>query len=333
MDVADCRNPDDRYRIGHFLAPWTAISSHPGMRSVGDTVAKCVPARHSFCESFQFANRFLGERAIRNGSGAGWFEPEDACLLREITGGARRGWRAVPGWWSIRARKARRDRTSHQRPRHLRAPDDRDSVLGAFDAAGFRTEISFPHWLAKAYGEVGFIDLIYSSGNGVACVDAEWFSHASDGVILGVPVKLCPPEEMIWSKAYVQERERFDGADIAHLIRSRGETLDWRRLLRRFGEHWRVLFSHLVTFGFIYPAERSKIPGWLVKELSERLVNEIEGPLVTDHTCFGTLLSREQYLPDIGIWGYHDARLKPAGPMCPEEVAHWTAAIALSKNC
>ena len=94
-----------------------------------------------------------------------------------------------------------------------------------------------------------------------------------------MPVKLCPAEEMIWSKGYVQERERFDGADIAHLIRGRGETMDWGRLLRRFGEHWRVLFGHLVTFGFIYPAERAKIPGWLLKELSDRLVNEIEAPL------------------------------------------------------
>jgi hypothetical protein len=47
--------------------------------------------------------------------------------------------------------------------------------------------------------------------------------------------------------------------------------------------------------------------------------------------CFGTLLSREQYLADIGIWGYQDARLKPLGPMSFEEVEHWTAAIAAGK--
>jgi Nucleotidyl transferase of unknown function (DUF2204) len=212
-------------------------------------------------------------------------------------------------------------------------PDDRDSVLAAFENAGFRTEVSFPHWLAKAYGDDGFIDVIYSSGNGVVRVDDEWFSYASDGVILGVPVKLCPAEEMIWSKGYVQERERFDGADIAHLIRGQGETLDWRRLLRRFGAHWRVLFAHLVTFGFIYPAERNKIPVWVLTELSQRLIDETEGPEPPAQICFGTLLSREQYLPDIGMWGYHDARLQPLGPMQPEEVAHWTAAIAAAKTC
>ena len=87
----------------------------------------------------------------------------------------------------------------------------------------------------------------------MAEVDEEWFTYASDGEILGVPVKLCPAEEMIWSKGYVQERERFDGADIAHLIRCRGEALDWGRLLRRFGDHWRVLFGHLITLRLHLP--------------------------------------------------------------------------------
>jgi Aminoglycoside-2''-adenylyltransferase len=205
---------------------------------------------------------------------------------------------------------------------------DRDSILRTLRSAGYRTEVSFPHWLAKAYGEGGFVDVIYSSGNGVVEVDEEWFSHASAGEILGVPVKLCPAEEMIWSKAYVQERERFDGADIAHLIRSRGEAMDWGRLLGRFGEHWRILFGHLITFGFSYPAERGKVPNWVLEELSGRLTKEMEGPTPEGKACFGTLLSREQYLTDIGKWGYRDARVKPLGPMTPEEVAHWTAAIA-----
>jgi hypothetical protein len=211
-------------------------------------------------------------------------------------------------------------------------PRDRDRVLDVLGAAGFRIEVPFPHWLAKGHGDAGFIDVIYSSGNGVVGVDDEWFAHAADGEILGVPVKLCPAEEMIWSKGYVQERERFDGADIAHLIRGRGEMMDWARLLRRFGAHWRVLFGHLITFGFIYPAERDMIPRWVLKELCDRLADEMAGPSPAGQTCFGTLLSREQYLPDIGRWGYHDARLKPFGAMSPEAIAHWTAAITPTRT-
>jgi hypothetical protein len=211
-------------------------------------------------------------------------------------------------------------------------PGDRDRILDALCAAGFRIEVSYPHWLAKAYADAGFIDVIYSSGNGIVEVDDEWFSHAADGEIMGVPVKLCPVEEMIWSKGYVQERERFDGADIAHLIRGRGESMDWARLLRRFGTHWRVIFGHLISFGFIYPAERDKIPRWVLTELCNLLAYEIERPMPTGQVCFGTLLSREQYLPDIGRWGYRDARLNPLGPMSAEAIAHWTAAIAAART-
>jgi hypothetical protein len=38
---------------------------------------------------------------------------------------------------------------------------------------------------------------------------------------------------MIWSKAFVMERECDDGADIARVPRARGDRLDWQRLLIR----------------------------------------------------------------------------------------------------
>ena len=206
---------------------------------------------------------------------------------------------------------------------------DRDRVLGALEAAGYRTEVTFPHWLGKAYGDDGFVDVIYSSGNGIGPVDDEWFAHAVDGRLLGIPVRLVPAEEMIWQKAYIMERERFDGADVAHVIRSRGEQLDWDRLLRRFGPHYRVLLGHLVLFGFTYPAERGVVPDSVLHGLLDRLKSEApEAVNGQGKTCRGTFLSREQYLMDIGRWGYRDARLKPDGPMAPEEVEHWTAAIA-----
>ena len=148
---------------------------------------------------------------------------------------------------------------------------DRDRILRALEAAGYRTEITFPHWLAKAWIVERFVNVIYRSGNGVAEIDDDWFAHARESELLGIPVRLCPPEEIIWSKAYIMERERFDGADIAHLIRKSGREFDWHRLLRRFGADWRVLFSHLILFGFIYPGERDIVPAWILRELSDRL--------------------------------------------------------------
>jgi hypothetical protein len=169
------------------------------------------------------------------------------------------------------------------------------------------------------------IDLIFSSGNAVARVDDGWFEHARDNTVLGVPVKLCPPEEMLWSKAFVQERNRFDGADVLHLLRRFGEALDWPRLVERFGPHWRVLLSHLVLFGFVYPDQRHRIPRWVTDQLLQRFAEERSE--AASRVCFGTLLSREQYLRDVRTGRYRDARLDPVGRMTPEELAIWTAAI------
>jgi len=206
-------------------------------------------------------------------------------------------------------------------------PRDLEAALAALGTLGCRTEVPFPHWLAKALTEEGVIDVIFSSGNGIAQVDDGWFEHAVDAKVLGVPVKLCPPEETIWSKALIMERERFDGADVAHLVRALGPGLDWHRLLRRFGPHWRVLFSHLVLFGFIYPGERWRIPAGVMRELTDRLITEVDARKHDERLCCGTLLSRAQYLPDVQSWGYRDARLAPTGSMTVDDVARWTEGI------
>src|SRR5215212_10404336 len=147
---------------------------------------------------------------------------------------------------------------------------DYQRALAALEQDGCRGEVPFPHWLAKAYCGEHFVDLIFSSGNGVAPVDDDWFTHAVDETVLGIPVKIVPPEEMIWQKALIMERERFDGADVAHLLRARGPELDWPRLLRRFDSRWRVLLAHLILFGFIYPAERALIPNEVLQDLLDR---------------------------------------------------------------
>jgi len=204
---------------------------------------------------------------------------------------------------------------------------DARRLLDALAALGLETDLTFPHWLGKARLGNDCIDVIYSSGNGVAAVDDDWFRHAVPATVLGVRVELSPPEEMIWSKAFVMERERFDGADIAHLLLACHKRLDWRRLLGRFGPHWRVLLAHLVLFGFIYPPEREAIPPGVMRLLARRLAREGCVPAPAERICLGTLLSRAQYLTDISRRGYADGRLGPGAGMTPEDVAHWTAAI------
>lgn len=204
----------------------------------------------------------------------------------------------------------------------------RDACAQALEAlaeAGYRTECPFPHWLGKAFHDDYYIDFIFSSGNGVCEVDASWFVRSPWVELFGFPVRFCAAEEIIWGKAFVMERERFDGADIAHLLRALAERLDWRHLLDRFGPHWRVLLAHLILFSFVYPGEMRRVPGWVMEELIGRLrANGV--PAAGRRVCQGTLLSRSQYLVDIEAWGYEDARLLPRGTMTPEETALWTRA-------
>jgi hypothetical protein len=198
----------------------------------------------------------------------------------------------------------------------------------AFQKAGYKAELTFPHWLGKAYKGDDFVDLIFSAGNGVAAVDDLWFEHAVRDEVFGVEVDLIPAEEMIWSKGLIMERERFDGADVAHVIRATGDRLDWTRLLERFGPYWRALYAHVVLFGFVYPSDRSKVPAWIVDEFSNRLREETHSPDAAEKVCYGTILSRQQYLKDVDDWGYEDARLRHR-TMGEEDIAQWTAGIAV----
>ena len=213
----------------------------------------------------------------------------------------------------------------------VRAADVEPALRALEDTLGCNSEFTFKHWLGKAYCGRDFVDIIFSSGNGVATVDDLWFDHAVDHAVLGVPVRIIPPEELLWSKAFIMERERYDGADVIHIIHALAEKLDWERLIRRFGAYWRVLLTNMVLFGFVYPGERTRIPRWAMGELLDRLERDLDHDSAVGKLCQGTIMSREQFLIDVERWGYADGRVE-RGEMTAEEVADWTAAIEKSKQ-
>ena len=47
-------------------------------------------------------------------------------------------------------------------------PEDCQRVLRTLSGAGYGVELTFPHWLGKAYSGDNCIDVIYGSGNGIA---------------------------------------------------------------------------------------------------------------------------------------------------------------------
>ncbi len=197
-------------------------------------------------------------------------------------------------------------------------PRDRDRTLTTLAAAGYKTEFFYPFWISKALCGEAFIDILYGSGNGICVVDDEWFAHAGEIDVHGYRAPLVPPEEQLWSKAFVQDRDRYDGGDVAHLILRQGERFDWDRLLRRFGGgHERVLMAHLLLFGYIFPGERDRVPHWVTQRLEDAIHRE--SGAATD-LCRGTNLAVRGYGTDVREWGFADGRLHPHGPLTPDEL-------------
>ncbi len=196
-------------------------------------------------------------------------------------------------------------------------PSDTKTVLETMEKAGYRTEYFYRFWIAKALCGESFIDILYNSGNGLCPVDEDWFKHAQDVEVHGYKTKLVPAEEQLFSKAFVMDRDRFDGTDVNHLILAQGRKMDWKRLLRRFISHERVLMAHLMLFGYAYPSERGVVAGWVMDELQKRIAAEPKRP---QRICFGTNMSQRGYGVPIREWGFLDGRLKPHGPLSGEEV-------------
>ena len=193
---------------------------------------------------------------------------------------------------------------------------------------GCTTDVPFPHWLAKAHCGEDVVDLIYSSGNGVALVDDDWFRYSVAETVLDVPVRLIPAEEMIWSKAFIMERERYDGGDVAHYparVRRRARLAAAAPALRRqlagavpAPRHVRLHLPVRARAGARRRHEGADgAPGSGAHAAGRR-----------PRVCRGTLISRAQYLVDVEHWGYTDPRLAPDGNLTSEERARWTAGIA-----
>ena len=190
---------------------------------------------------------------------------------------------------------------------------DARRLLDALAALGLETELTFPHWLGKAGTASESIDVIYSSGNGVAAVDDDWFEHAVPATVLGVRVRPEPArgDDLVQgvrhgARALRRRRRRAPPA------RARRRDSTGTGCCAASARHWRVLFAHLVLFGFIYPSERDAVPAQ-----GDAAPRPSPGPRGARAgaggaaSCRGTLLSRAQYLTDVSRWGYADARLGP----------------------
>lgn len=190
-------------------------------------------------------------------------------------------------------------------------PSEYPKILKYFSQKGFETQLTDVRWLAKIFKGEYFIDVIFNSVNNICTVDDSWLHHASEGDFAGLPVKFISAEDLIWCKTYVQNRERFDGADIHHIILKYGSKLDWGRLFKRLDAHWHLLLGHLIVFQFVYPADfREIIPRWLFDELMERAREQYDLPPPMEKVCRGPVIDNTQYSIDVKEWNYKSYTIK-----------------------
>lgn len=211
-------------------------------------------------------------------------------------------------------------------------PIELQRALACLASVGFETHVEAASWLGKAYKGEAMVDVIFGEGNWLRAVGPSWYERSHRAEILGIPIRVAPVEELITSKAYIAGRERFDGADVYHLLLACGDAIDWRYLIDRFGDQWQLLLGHLTIFQFVYPSERDKVPPWVMEELGRRLLTLQHEPPPCEPICRGPLLDRFSYLPDVLWRGYVDAREQYAAargfpPTSLQEERRWALAI------
>lgn len=181
---------------------------------------------------------------------------------------------------------------------------DCPKILKVFKEHGFETELTDARWLAKAISGPNFMDIIFNNPGNHCAVDDTWFEKSVKCELLDMKMRVIPAETLIWSKLYVQNRERYDGADINHIILRYGKKLDWKWLWMHMETHWQLVLQQFMSFMFVYPSERDLIPKWLYDELLERAKEQYEMPAPVEKICRGPLIDQTQYATDITNWEY-----------------------------
>lgn len=184
----------------------------------------------------------------------------------------------------------------------LLPPEHVPEALRQLREAGFTTSVEDPVWLAKARRGNHFVDLITGIGNASLVVDRPWIERSISDSVLGIPCRILAAEECLVSKIFVAFRERFDGADVVHLILACGRTLDWDRLMLLIGSHWELLLWSLVLFAYVYPAHTAVVPQAIWDDLSARFSLKIRFP-DKDAPFRGSLVDPRMFAIDVEEWG------------------------------
>lgn len=125
-------------------------------------------------------------------------------------------------------------------------------------------------WIYRSCQENTIVDVIWRMANHRTDVDEGWLDRAKEIVVRGEILRITPPEEMIWSKLYVVQRERCDWPDILNILYATADELDWEYLVKRVGGDVELLAIVVSLFAWVSPGRALALPGWLWRRLDLR---------------------------------------------------------------
>jgi hypothetical protein len=150
-------------------------------------------------------------------------------------------------------------------------PADREASVAALSRAGFEdyyTRLAYDRkWIYRSVRSNMIVDIIWSMANQRAQVDTAWFERAGSVFIRGQHLQVIPPEEFMWCKLYILQRDHCDWTDIFNLLYVHGARIDWDHLIKRLDDDTVLLKSMLTLYSWLCPRSVRKLPASLWRRL------------------------------------------------------------------
>jgi hypothetical protein len=176
-------------------------------------------------------------------------------------------------------------------------PKDREAMIKVVLDAGlsdyFDRNPYDRNWIFRSFRDDSIVDVMWAMANQRAQVDPEWLNGPSVS-IGGLSVRLVRPEETLWSKLYVLQKDRCDWPDAINMLSGMAADLDWAHLMRRTAEDTPLLAALVQVFQWICPDQCSALPPGVL----DRLGSVRPSPIGMDLAARASLLDgRPWFVP------------------------------------
>lgn len=141
---------------------------------------------------------------------------------------------------------------------------DRDPMVEILTGAGFSDYYDqLPYdraWIYRGFRNGLIVDLIWEMANHHDRMDESWLRRGREAIIHGTRLKMLAPEELIWLKLFVVQRDRCDWPDILSVLNFQADRMDWEHLLDLVGDESGLLGGLLSVFRWMCPRRARAIP-------------------------------------------------------------------------